>query len=69
MNEKEFKYNGVRLKAVPVSEAIDSCEGCYFLNNDCGYSFSNKLRPSCIDYYREDKKDVIFVEVEDESME
>ena len=67
--QKEFEFKGIKLKSIPMSESVDPCEGCYFLDNDCGYAFNNKLRPSCLDTKREDQTNVIFIEVEDESME
>lgn len=69
MNENEFKYNGIKLRAIPVDELKEPCEGCYFNNNDCGYTFLTDLRPSCLAIKRVDETNVIFVEVEDESME
>ena len=69
MNEKEFEYNGIKLRSVPMSELADPCEGCYFLNNGCGFAFINDLRPSCLAIKREDKTNVIFIEVKDEKIQ
>ena len=66
MNEKEFKYNGVKLKAVPADELKEPCEECYFNNNDCGYDFLTDLRPSCLAKKRKDETTVVFVEVKNE---
>lgn len=67
--EKEFEFKGIKFKSIPMSESVDPCEGCYFLDNDCGYTFLSDLRPSCLAIKREDQTNVIFVEAEDESME
>ena len=64
MNENEFKYNGIKLRAIPVDELKKPCAGCYFNNNDCGYTFLTDLRPSCLSKKRVDETNVIFVEVE-----
>lgn len=64
MNENEFEYNGIKLRAIPVDELKGVCEGCYFNNNDCGYTFLTDLRPSCLSKKRVDETNVIFVEVE-----
>lgn len=64
--EKEFEYNGIKLKVVPMDKLKESCKDCYFFKNDCGYSYINELRPACMWINREDTTDVIFVEVEDE---
>lgn len=69
MNEKEFEYNSIKLKAIPVDELKGLCEGCYFNNNDCGYTFFTNLRPSCLAIRRADETNVIFVEVEDEKIQ
>lgn len=69
MNEKEFEYNTVKLKATPMNELKKDCEDCYFHNNGCGYAFLNNLRPSCLAIRREDQTYVIFVEVKDENVE
>lgn len=69
MNENEFKYNGVKLKAVPMKVLKEVCDECYFYNNGCGFAFINGLRPNCLAIRRADETNVIFVEVEDESME
>ncbi len=65
MDEKEFEYNGILLKAVPMKEFKEVCDLCYFYNNGCGYAFNNDLRPSCLAIKRKDKKNVIFVEVKE----
>lgn len=64
MNEKEFKYNGIKLKSIPAGELKEPCEECYFNNNDCRYAFLSDLRPSCLAIRRADETNVIFVEVE-----
>ena len=64
MNENEFEYNGVKLKAVPMNELKEECEDCYFYNNGCGYTSFTDLRPSCLAIRRADETNVIFVEVE-----
>ena len=69
MNENEFEYNGIKLRAIPVDELKGVCEGCYFNNNDCGYTFLTDLRPSCLAKKRVDETNVIFVEVKYESLE
>lgn len=68
MNEKEFEYNGVKLKAVPINELKDTCVDCYFHNNGCDDSFIDGLRPSCLDINRKDETNVIFVEVKMEKI-
>lgn len=62
MNEKEFEYNGIKLKAIPNDELKEPCKECYFHNNGCGYAFFNELRPDCIAIKRTDETDIIFVE-------
>lgn len=63
MNENEFEFEGIKLKAKEISISL-GCENCYFHNWHCNSLVNNKLIPSCIDSLRKDGKEVIFVEVE-----
>lgn len=65
MNEKEFEYNGIKLKAIPMSELKEECEECYFYNNGCGHASFSDLRPSCLAVEREDKTSVVFVKIKE----
>ena len=46
----------------------DKCDYCY-IGGDCDMFCERLMIPECKGKIREDKKDVIFVEVENESME
>lgn len=69
MEKKEFKigesfqYGLVKLKCVKAKNEKDACDGCIFKSHDClDYKvFAGR----CQSYLREDKTDVIFVEVKD----
>lgn len=64
MSENEFKYNGIKLKAEEMPSNDMSCEKCYFHNINCEPLYDKKLIPNCMEFAREDRRDVIFVEVE-----
>ncbi len=66
MNENEFEFEGIKLKAIPIDELKEPCEDCYFYNNGCGYAYFYDLRPDCLAIRRVDETNVIFVEVKDE---
>ena len=57
---KTFKYGGMKLKVVEVADT-DECTGCYFERmNPCGAARGY----FCTAHLREDRKNVIFVEIE-----
>ena len=57
-----FEYEGHKLRVV--EGGIDKCDECFFYNIDC---ISNKyVRGFCAGYSRTDKKNVIFIEYNDE---
>lgn len=71
MKKKEFKVGEVfqcgliKLKVEKASKdcLCNRCFGCVFFNRSC--SGSMLLTGSCVAEWREDKTDVIFVEVEE----
>ena len=69
MNENKFIYKGKRFKTKEVLPYNPSCKDCYFENKPCFSLHDAKFIPGCMEFERKDGKDVIFVEVEDESME
>lgn len=69
MDENKFKYNGVELKAEEIPKHDKSCEKCYFLNMDCELLCDKKLIPDCMEFARKNKRDVIFIEIENKIQE
>lgn len=63
MNENEFEFEGIKLKAEKMPSNNMSCEKCYFHNMDCDLFHDKKLIPGCMDFERKDKREVVFVEV------
>ena len=78
MTKEEFKNLEVGetfqlgCRKFTVMEVEDGCDGCFF-DGDCyfgclGYELQeNYMLPECSNFNRKDRKNVIFVEVEDES--
>lgn len=58
-----FEYKGSKLK---VMESEDGCTGCYLEDCSCR---NNRVIGECISYRRNDKKSVIFVEVQEQQDE
>ncbi|MFR8990682.1 MAG: hypothetical protein ACLVH9_05890 [Fusobacterium sp.] len=69
MDENKFKYNGVELKSEEIPKHDKNCEKCYFCNVDCELLYDKKLIPDCMEFARKDKRDVIFVEIENRTQE
>lgn len=69
MDENKFKYNRVELKSEEIPKHDKSCEKCYFCNVDCELLYDKKLIPDCMEFARKDKRDVIFVEIENRTQE
>ena len=60
---EQFDFLGVKLEVEEWKE--DSCKGCYFCGTTiCGYECITNFTGQCASTGREDKKDIIFKEVE-----
>lgn len=58
---EEFQCGHVKLRV----EKSTICQGCFFNNPMCNCAGNSYFIDSCISHQREDKTDVIFVEVEE----
>lgn len=74
MTDKEFKdlevgriFTYKNLKLIVKEAKNGDCSGCFFYENrrDCEDALKSKA-PACASWARKDKKNVVFVEVEDE---
>lgn len=64
---KSFFYKGKKLQVSRNEKNQHSCAGCYFRNyscSECVYLSRQGAIPQCTQYGREDRSNVIFVEVE-----